>query len=626
MNNTIEHKLAQLPAQPGVYLMRDSAHTVIYVGKAKLLRNRVRSYFGDLIDAHPRTQRMVSQVVDFDIIVVGREMEALALESTLIKRYKPKYNVLLRDDKSFPYLKITLRERFPKIAVVRGAQQLLDGSRYFGPYTNVGAMWDMVRLLRRVFKLRQEVKNSPKRRAGCVWDENGAPMKRPCLDYDIRQCTAPCAALVSQEEYHQQVVQAILFIEGKMDSLIAKITAEMEEAASGLHFEAAARLRDKLYSLQQLQPDAEIVSAKHEDMDVIASFARADEACITLSVVRDGKLIDQQHHLLDGVTGVEENELLSAFLSQRYAQVGTPARLICLPRPLPDQRLLEEWLSEKRLGRVRIITPRRGSKADVLQMTSNNAEIYLTQLQAKKSEEARKAEAALEELAAILQLPAAPKRVECYDISTLQGEDAVGSMVVFSNGLPDKDQYRRFKIRYHSGAPDDYAMMLEMLQRRLGAAALQSRGKKTFAALPDLFVIDGGKGQLSMALKAMTELDMQIPVIGLAKRYEEIFIPGKDAGLILPRNSRALHLLQCLRDEAHRFALKYHTTLRNKRVKESVLDEIPGVGERRKQILLKHFGSLEKIRHATLEEIKQTPGIPEPLAEQIFRLLAEVPL
>lgn len=604
--------------------MRNSAHTVIYVGKAKILRNRVRSYFGDISDAHLRTQRMVSQVVDFDIIVVDREMEALALEATLIKRYKPKYNILLRDDKSYPYIKITLRDRFPKIAVVRGTQQLLDGSRYFGPYTNVGAMWDVVRLVRRVFKLRQEVKNSPQRRSGCSWDENAAAMKRPCLDYDIRQCTAPCTAFVSPEEYHLQVVQAVLFLEGKMDSLITQVSEEMAQAAAGLHFEAAARLRDKLYSLQQLHQDAEIVSAKHEDMDVIASFARADEACITVSVVRDGKLIDQQHHLLDGVTGVNEHELLSAFLTQRYTQVGTPPRLICLPVPLSEQRLLEEWLSEKRLGRVRILIPKHGAKANVLQMTRNNAEIYLSQLQAKKSEEARKAEEALQELRTILHLPEAPKRIECYDISTLQGEDAVGSMVVFSNGLADKGQYRRFKIRYHSGAPDDYAMMLEMLQRRIGAAALQSRGKNNFATLPDLFVIDGGKGQLSMALTAMAELQLQIPVIGLAKRFEEIFIPGKETGLMLPRNSRALHLLQCLRDEAHRFALKYHTTLRNKRVKESLLDEIPGVGERRKQILLNHFGSIEKIRLATLQEIAQTPGIPATLAEHIFRVLAEV--
>ena len=624
MNETIQHKLTQLPAQPGVYLMRDAARTVLYVGKAKMLRNRVRSYFGDISDAHLRTQLMVSQVADFDIIVVGSDTEALALEATLIKRYKPKYNVLLRDDKSYPYIKITLRDVFPKIAVVRGAQQLmLDGARYFGPYTNVGAMWDVVRLLRRVFKLRQEVRNSPKRRAGCCWDETGAPMKRPCLDYDIRQCSGPCAGLVTPEEYREQVLEALLFLDGKMDALIAQVEAEMEAAAAELRFEAAARQRDKLFSLQQVQQDAELVSAKHEDMDVIAYAARADEASMTVSVVRQGKLVDQRHFLLDGVTGVEGEEMLSAFLSQHYAQVGSPPRLLCIPHVIRDQTLLEQWLSERRGQRVRILIPRRGSKVDVLRMTQNNAAIYLAQVQAKKSEEAVKAQQALRELADILRLPEPPRRIECYDISTLQGDDAVGSMVVFSNGQPDKAQYRRFKIRYHSGAPDDYAMMHEMLERRLGAAALQSRGNKTFAALPELLVIDGGKGQLGVAMQAMSALGLQLPVIGLAKRYEEIFVPGSEQGLILPRHSRVLHLLQCLRDEAHRFAIRYHTTLRQKRVKESLLDEISGIGCQRKQALLKHFGSLEKIRKATPEALCEVPGISRSLAEKISQSLGE---
>jgi len=621
MNETIQHKLSQLPTQPGVYLMRDAGRAIIYVGKAKVLRNRVRSYFGDISDLHLRTQTMVSLVADFDIIVVGSEMEALALEATLIKRYKPKFNVKLCDDKSYPYIKITTQDTFPKVAVVRGQQLLLDGARYFGPYTNVGAMWDVVRLIRRVFKLRQETKNSIKRRAGCAWDEKGALLKRPCLDYDINQCTGPCAGIVTPEEYGQQVEQAIFFLEGKMDHLIDELSAEMEQAASELRFETAARLRDKILSLKQVQQDALVVSTKREDLDVVAYYARADEACMTISVVRDGKLIDQQHHLLDGVTGIGEDELLTAFLAQHYTKVGSPPRMILLPHVISEGKLLEEWLSERRKKRVRLLIPQRGPKADLVAMTTENARIYLEQQQAKVSEETQNAREALRELADELGLPEAPKRLECYDISTLQGEDSVGSMVVFTDGLPDKGEYRRFKIRHYTGAPDDYAMMHEMLERRLGAALLKSR---KFAALPDLMIIDGGKGQLNIALQALRELDIHVPVIGLAKRYEEIFQPGLEHGTMLPRNSRALHLLQRIRDEAHRFALKYHTTLRNRRVKESLLDEIPGIGPSRKQALLKHFGSVDKIRKATPEELNAVPGINRSLAEKLAGLLREV--
>jgi excinuclease ABC subunit C len=619
MNDTIRHKLAQLPAQPGVYLMRDAGRSVIYVGKAKLLRNRVRSYFGDISDLHPRTQAMVSLVADFDLIVVGSEMEALALEATLIKRYKPRFNVRLVDDKSYPYIKISMRDRFPKITVIRGQAQLLDGARYFGPYTNVGAMWEVVRLVRRVFKLRQETKNSVTRRAGCPWDETGALLKRPCLDFDIGQCTAPCANRVSAEDYAQQVKEALLFLEGKMDFLLTELTSAMLQAADELRFETAARLRDKISNLTQLQQDAKLVARPREDFDVVAYWAQADEACMTVSVVRDGKLIDQQHHQLDGVTGVGEDELLTAFLTQRYAQVGSPPRLLLLPHPVSEGALLADWLSERRGRRVRLLVPQRGSKAELVALTQENARLFLESQQARKSEEATKAGEALRELATVLGLPHPPTRLECYDISTLQGEDSVGSMVVFTDGLPDKKEYRRFKIRHYTGAPDDYAMMREMLERRLGAA-LQRSAK--FAALPDLIIIDGGKGQLAVAVRALAELGMAVPAIGLAKRYEEVILPDREAPLALPKHARALHLLQRIRDEAHRFALKYHTTLRNRRVRESLLDEIPGIGGTRKQALLTHFGSVDKLRRATLEELTQVKGISAGLAETLRAALA----
>lgn len=616
MNETVTHKISQLPALPGVYLMRDAGHTVIYVGKAKILRNRVRSYFGDISDQHQRTQLMVSQVVDFDIIVVGDEKEALALEATLIKRHKPKYNVLLRDDKSYPYIKITVNDKFPKIAVVRGAGQLLEHARYFGPYPNVSAMWEVVRLIRHVFKLRQETRNSAKRRVGCAWDEKGALLRRPCLDYDIRLCTGPCAARVTGEEYGEQVHEALLFLEGKTDDLLEQLQAEMESFSVVMKYEAAARVRDKILGLQQARQDVRVVSGRHEDMDIIAYYARADVSCMTVSVVRGGKLIDQQHHLMDGVTGVSSDELLTSFLTQRYAQTGSPPRQVLLPHGITEAKLLEDWLSERRMARVRLLTPKRGVKAELLALTAENARIYLEQLQAKASEEARLAQEALTELASHLKLPALPKRMECYDISTLAGEDSVGSMTVFIDGQPAKDQYRRFKIRYYTGDPDDYAMMKEMLERRLGAAAMKS---KSFASLPDLMIIDGGRGQLNVALRAMEELDIHVPVVGLAKRFEEIILPT--TSLLLPRNSRALHLVQRIRDEAHRFALAYHTTLRSRRTRESVLDEIPGIGPARKRLLLKHFGSVDKLRGATAEEIAAVPGMSKALAVRIAELL-----
>jgi excinuclease ABC subunit C len=619
MNETIRHKLSQLPERPGVYIMRDAGRAVLYVGKAKVLRNRVRSYFGDIRDLHPRTQAMVSLVVDFDTIVVGTEREALTLEATLIKRYKPKYNVRLVDDKSYPYIKISTPLRFPKISVVRGAAQLQeDGARYFGPYTNAGAMWEVVRLIRRVFKIRQETKNSVNRRAGCPWDEQGAPLKRPCLDYGIMLCTGPCAGMVSEEEYRAQVQQTVLFLEGRMEHLIAELTEEMARAAGDLRFETAARVRDKLLKIQQIHQDARTVSAKREDFDVIGFHVRADEAVFTVSMVREGKLIDQQHHLLNGVTQAEEDELLVAFLTQKYARVGSPPRAILLPMPVSEAALLADWLSSRRGRRVRFLVPRRGLKADMVRITMDNARIYLEQRQARRSEESTKAAEALAELGAVLGLPEPPARMECYDISTFQGSDSVGSMVVFADGLPDKAQYRRFKIHYNTGAPDDYAMMREMLERRLGAALMKSR---KFSMLPDLMIIDGGKGQLGVAVKAMRDLGIAVPVIGLAKRFEEVFVPDREAPLYVPRHSRALHLLQTIRDEAHRFALQYHTTLRNRRVKESLLDEIPGIGKTRKLTLLKHFGSVEKLRKATPEEIAQVPGFSRAAGEKLLAAL-----
>ncbi|MEI6519632.1 MAG: excinuclease ABC subunit UvrC [bacterium] len=621
MNDNIQHKLSQLPVVPGCYLMKDAGGAVIYVGKAKILRNRVRSYFAtDISDLHPRTQMMAAQIVDLDIIAVATEEEALALEANLIKRYKPRYNVRLRDDKSYPFIKVTVKDKFPKISVVRGTAQLLDNARFFGPYPNVRAMWDVVKLVRRLFKLRLETRNSPNRRSGCPWHEEGALRKRPCIDYDIGQCSGPCANLINEEGYQAQVREALLFLDGRMLRLADDLTKDMEKASSEMKFELAARLRDKMLSLRNIHQDARVVSTKHEDMDLVASFSQSDEACITVSIVRDGRLIEQQHHFMDGVTGVSNSELISSFITQRYNGVGSPPRMLIIPQMIDDKDAMESWLSARRWARVRLIVPHRGPKFDLLAMTAENAKLYLEREQNRKGEEARKAMEAVAELGKVLNLPDGPRRIECYDISTFGGDDSVGSMVTFINGMPEKSHYRRFKINYHTGQPDDFAMMKEMLERRLGGAVMKS---PKFSELADLMVIDGGKGQLGIAVRAMQELQIAVPVIGLAKRYEEVFLPGHSDGMILPANSRALHLLQNIRDEAHRFGITYHTTLRNRRMKESALDYIPGIGAKRKTALLKKFGSVEKIKALTPEELAAAPGISLELAGEILRLLGE---
>jgi len=619
-NSTLEHKLATLPENPGVYLMRDAARTVIYVGKAKVLKNRVKSYFaGDGHDLHFRTQTMVSKVIDFDVIITATNEAALKLEATLIKRYKPKYNVLLKDDKSSPYIKITVKDDFPKISVFRGSLDYSDGSRYFGPFQNVSQMWDLVRLIRRVFKLREEKRASQKRKSGCVWSGKRM-LDRPCLNYDIRQCSGPCAGKISDTEYKKLVDEVILLLEGKTGKLLKYLTFEMEKDSADMNFESAAAYRDRILTLKNTFGDGEIVAKPNEDLDVVALFAANDEAVISVGMVRSGKFVDMLHTLLDSISGLSDDEILSAFLEQYYPLVGSPPPTILLEKEV-DTTLLADLLSEHIGKKVHFITPkRRGSKLEIIENVKTNAENYLRVMQLRRDEAEKKSNETLRDLAKILNLPSPPQRIECYDISTWYGNDSVGSMVVFEGTEPAKKEYSRFKIAYNTGAPDDYAMMREMLTRRLHAATTKLQ---RFSTLPDLMVIDGGKGQLNIAIEVLKELEMSVPVISLAKEFEEIFVPGSEIPIRLPQNSRPLHLLQSVRDEAHRFALSYQKKLRDKMVRESILDEIEGVGKKRKALLLRKFGSISKIAQSTPETLAELDGISLELAKNILEALRE---
>lgn len=609
---TLHEKLAALPANPGVYLFKDAAGKVIYVGKAANLRSRVRSYFQESADMAPRIRAMVERVTDLDFWVADSEVEALILECNLIKHHRPRYNVRFRDDKRYPYLKITVNQEYPQMVVVRRREN--DQARYFGPFASTYAMWETIRLARRVFGLCLRVQASPSRRAGCSW-QPGQVWERPCLDYHLGCCLGPCVRAVSPEEYRKAVDGIILFLEGRHQQVAESLRERMDQEAARLNFEAAARLRDKLAALERATAAQKAVLPSRQDADVIGSCLEQDTGSFVVLQVRDGKLIGQQQHYLEGVSGLPEEQALGDFLALYYHRAAEVPGAVHLPGPAPDLSVLERWLSERRGGKVRLAVPVRGEKRRLVEMAIENAQARMRELQAQEGAERARAEQAVGELQQLLGLPLPPERIEAYDISTIMGQQAVGSMVVMEQGLPRKSDYRRFKIRVE-GKPDDFAMMREILERRLRAA---QAGASKFARLPDLLLVDGGKGQLGVAVAALHELGMAIPAAALAKEHEHIFVEGRPDPIILPGHSRALHLLQRVRDEAHRFAHAYHQTLRARRSRESALDQIPGIGPVRKRQLLAHFGSLARLRRATLQELEQAPGMTRKVAEAVWR-------
>ncbi|MCD6345221.1 MAG: excinuclease ABC subunit UvrC [Anaerolineae bacterium] len=615
LSEKLRQKLATLPTRPGVYLMHNAKGQVIYVGKAINLANRVRSYFHASAQEHPKTRRLVAEIADLEWIITGSEVDALILEATLIKKYRPRFNVRLKDDKRYPYLKITA-EDFPKVLITRRMER--DGGRYFGPYTSTGALRETLDLLRRLFPYRTCDRN--------ITGED----RRACLYYDLKLCPGPCIGTVDRAEYRATLAQLARFMEGQTEKVVADLERQIAEASESLKFERAARLRDRLVALRQVMQRQKIVATAALNQDVIALARDNDNACVEVFFVRNGKLLGREYFVLEGGIHADDEEMMAAFLQQFYANAAAIPPEILLPEQIAGAAVLEQWLRHKRGDAVYLTVPREGPGREMLELAATNATETLRALKAQWAMDKHRSETALSELQTALNLPRPPVRMECYDISTTQGVEVVGSMVVFEHGVPKKSHYRRFKIRTVQGQ-DDFASMKEVLTRRFdrwrrvtGGELRGTRGSQAWAKLPDLLVVDGGKGQLGMALEVLDAFDLgeQVPAIGLAKRHEEIFVPGRSRSIRLDPSAPALLLLRRIRDEAHRFAITYHRQRRRKRGLASQIDEIPGIGPVKRKALLKHFGSLDAIRKASEAELRQVPGISKVLAAVIRRHFA----
>jgi excinuclease ABC subunit C len=606
---SLEEKLKGLPTQPGCYLYKDAAGEIIYVGKAINLRNRVRSYFQKSAKHSPKTRKLISRTVDLDYVVVDSELEALILECNLIKEHRPHYNIRLRDDKQYPYLILTTNEPFPRLLVTRRVKK--DGAKYFGPFTNSRAVWDSLRLIYRLFPLVTCRKR---------WDNK--PVQRPCLYHHMGRCPhAPCAGLGNAEEYRKMVDDVALFLDGKQEKLVHQLRVEMEEASEDLQFERAARLRDQIAAVETLIERQKVVSTNAADQDVVAIVNEHGESAVQMFFIRNGKLIGQEHFLLEGLEDEEGVENATGeFLKQYYQDAAYVPAEIILPTHVEETVIIEQWLRQKKGTKVTLTVPERGSKRQLLDMAIGNAKLALEQMRTNTLTEYDRTMGALMELQDALGLDTPLERIEAYDISTIQGSFSVGGMVVFEEGKPAKSEYRRFKIQKptNTGEPNDFAMMREVLTRRLKEA---KSGNPKFSKLPDLMLIDGGKGQLGVAVSVAKEMDMELNMIGLAKQFELVYQPGQAQPLALPKNSQALFLLQRIRDEVHRYSVTYHRTLRGKNATLSVLDTIPGIGLTRRRELLKFFGSVERMKNASVEQLAAAPAMNKRLAATIHKML-----
>lgn len=594
-------RLAALATRPGVYIMKDADDTIIYIGKAISLRNRVRSYFQSQRHKDPKTRELVKHIVDFEVIRTDTAAEALILENNLIKKHLPKFNIMLKDSKTYPYIRIT-NEEWPRVISTRLVVQ--DGSQYFGPYTSAGAAYKTINLLNRLFPYRK-----------C--DKKITGNEEVCLYYHMHQCTAPCIAAVSNAEYMKSIKAASNFLSGKGDEIVKEIESDMHAAADELNFERAAELRDRLQAVNHVLERQKIVIDTGSSADVIGvSKGDGGDAGVQISFLRHGKIVGSEFFPMDARIEDSEGEILQAFVAQFYEDAALiPPRLILqYDMPAEEGLMIEEWLTSKRGGKVAIHVPKRGNQLGLVRMVAKSADENLEQSRIKHLSDEQKLTAALTELAEALDLPRLPRRIECYDNSNIQGTSPVASMVVFNDGRPAKKEYRRFSIKTVTGA-DDFASMKEVLGRRFRRAKdAESQDEGKWTTLPDLVIVDGGKGQLNAAVEALDEVGMQVPICGLAKEQEEIFLPGRSESVLLPRDSQALFLVQRLRDEAHRFAITYHRNTRRKSAFKSQLDDVPGVGPARKKALMKHFGSIKAMRAATIEEMTQVEGINESVA------------
>jgi excinuclease ABC subunit C len=614
----LRERAGRVPARPGVYLLKDGQGRVIYVGKAAILPHRLRQYFQAPTRLGPRTRAMVAQVADLECIVTDNAVEALILEANLIKEHAPRYNVRLKDDKAYPFVRVALEEPFPRLQVVR--RRAKDGARYFGPYADVGAMRETLSLLRRFFPVRSCRKSLP-----------GKTLERPCLNYHLGRCLGPCSGEVDPAEYRRAVEEACLFLEGRHDCLIPELKRRMAAAAAALEFERAARLRDQINVLERVNERQKIVARPSVEQDLAALVRSGGEGGRALAVVqifqvRRGKLIGRSHFLLEEGLEREPGEILAAFLAQYYLEAGSVPREVLSEEELPEPEVLAAYLAARRGGPVVVRRPQRGQGRQLLLLVRENAETALAEELARVAGEETLREGAAAALAEALGLPGPPRRIECYDISHTQGTETVGSLVVFEDGRPQPGEYRRFRVHTVDG-PDDCKSLREVIRRRVQRARRESaEGKERFARRPDLIVVDGGKGQLSAVREELFLLGVEdIPTVGLAKEEEQLFRVGQSEPVVLPPGSPALHLVQHLRDEAHRFAVFYHRELREKRARGSVLDEVAGLGPTRKRELLRWFGSVAGLRRAGVEELAAVPGISRALAEELWRALHPTP-
>jgi excinuclease ABC subunit C len=607
---TLSQRLENLPTNSGCYIYKDKDGTIIYVGKAINLRNRVRSYFQKSANHSPKTRRLVENIVDMEWIVTDTELEALILECNLIKKHRPKYNIRLRDDKHYPYLQLTMSEPFPRLLITRRVKQG-DGNKYFGPFTNSHAVYESMNLIYKLFPL-----------VTCRKYWTNTEKQRPCLYHHMGRCPeAPCANLADKERYWQGVKDAELFLSGRQEKLIKVLEQKMEVAAEDLQFERAAKLRDQIQSIRTVVERQKVISTTLGDQDVMAVVADDAGACVQMFFIRGGKLIGQEHFLLEGTEGGERteesiNEATTEFLKQYYQDAAFVPTEILLPTYVEESEIIESWLRQKKGAKVTITVPKQGEKKKLIELAATNAQLALDQIKAHSAAEQSRVDGALRQLAEALEMPSnLLTRIEAYDNSNVQGRHAVGGMIVFEQGKPKKSEYRRFKIETSEGEPNDFAMMYEVLTRRFNQMA---EGNPKFTPEPSLILIDGGKGQLSSAQAAMKQFGYDFPMIGLAKQFELVFVPGRDEPIELPRNSPALFLLQRVRDEVHRFAITYHRNVRGRAAQMSILDEIPGIGPARRRELLKFFGSVEKMKRATTEDIAKAPGMNKSAAQAVF--------
>jgi excinuclease ABC subunit C len=608
LEDAVKRRLQAVPDSPGVYLFRDNKSQVIYVGKALRLRDRLRSYFTPGYAQTTRVAELVRKATDFEFVTTANEVEALVLECNLIKNYRPRFNIRLKDDKNYLYLKLPVTEEFPRVHYSRRVQN--DGARYFGPYTSAQSLRGTVKSIRQLLPFR-------------TCSDEIFKQGKVCLDFHIKRCPGPCERRISSEDYKARINEVALFMEGRSDLLVRELKDRMEGSANRLDFENAARYRDQLQSIERIADRQKVLTHGRDDQDLIAYARHGAEVFVEVAYVRQGKMVGHDGHALDGASEANEAELLRGFVLQYYASATHVPRSVILPGPVDEPGLLAGWLSQKRGGPVAIEVPQRGRKRALVQQLAETAAQELEQLRIQADYDRSRTEPMLAALAEALDLETPPKRIECYDISNIQGDSAVGAMVVFEDGRPRNDHYRHFKIKFAPG-PNDFAMLQEVLRRRLERLESAQRredadavGDRSFTSRPDLILIDGGRGQLSAALEVLESAGYaDIPTFALAKEREEIFAPGRAEPIVQERNSPGMFLVQRIRDEAHRFAITHHRKVRSRKALTSPLDSVEGIGPARKRILLRHFGSVQAIREAPVEAIVKL-GVPERLAKRL---------